>query len=250
MKIYLAGGQPTWPELAGHDLLVSFAEPRQLRILDKGWGGSVLLDSGAFTAWTKGQPIDLAAYIEFVKRRESDLAGYFALDVIPGQPGRLPTEDEAKRATEESMRNLDAMMTAGLRPMPIYHEGEPPEVLDWLVGQGHHVIGLGGTASRGRKELIDWMLPLFERHPAQRFHGLAVTQAGMVANLPFYSVDSSSWLNFARYGVTANQYLLKGRSPECLRRVGIIAIEDLKRCPSDAPATKGGQLKMFPGGAA
>ena len=248
MRIYLAGGQPSWREiLERHHLLVSYAEPQQLKIITAGWDlPGLLLDSGAFTAWTKGRPIDLKQYVEFIKRQEHLLTGYIALDVIPGVPGRLPTEDEAKEATERTLANLDLMRLAGLKPIPVFHEGEPLWVLDHYVSQGHDLIALGATASRGRPELVEWLLPLFERHPDQKFHGLAMTQKRIIEFFPFYSVDSSSWLNFARYGVDANTYLLKGRSPDCLRRVGIAAIEDIARCPADAPATIDGQLRMFP----
>lgn len=248
MRIYLAGGQLGWREqLEGHHLLVSYAEPQQLRLLTAGWDvPGYYLDSGAFTVWRQGRAIDLAAYVEFIKRHEHLLAGYIALDVIPGEPGRMPTEEEAKIATDKTMANLDLMRVAGLKPIPVYHEGEPIEVLDEYVRQGHDLIALGGTASRGRPEMVDWLLPLFERFPEQKFHGLAMTQARIIRHLPFYSVDSTSWLNFARYGVESNTYLLKGRSQGFNRALGIAALEDIARCPEGTPATRDGQLRMFP----
>lgn len=250
MKIYLAGGQTSWREqLEHHHLLVSYAEKRQLQILDTDWQTEgLLLDSGAFTVWRQGREVDLAAYIEFIKRHRHHLDGYFALDVIPGEPGRAPTADEAKAATEQSFTNLSTMQEAGLSPIPVYHEGETMGVLDTLVAQGHELIGLGGTASRGRPELVDWLLPIFERHPQQRFHGLAMTQKRIIEHLPFYSVDSTSWLNLARYGVEANLYLLKGRSGGFNRATGIAALEDLVRCPAGAKPSKEGQLALLPWG--
>lgn len=251
MRIYLAGGQLSWrDELEGHNLLVSFAESRQLKLLTAGWSvPSFYLDSGAFTAWTKGRPIELKEYVEFIKRHEHLIDRYFALDVIPGEPGRLPTADEAKAATDRTMVNLSLMMAVGLKPIPVYHEGDDAEVLAEYVRQCHEVIALGGTASRARPELVDWLLPIFERYPGQKFHGLAMTQARIIMHLPFYSVDSTSWLNFARFGVDANRYLLKGRTQAFNRALGIAALEDIAKCPPDAPPTKDGQLRMFGEGA-
>lgn len=119
--------------------------------------------------------MDLDRYITFcqdLERRAAEgtlkLDGYFALDVIPGSPHRLPTPEEAQAAIEQSRANLARMRDAGLNPIPIYHEGEPVEVLDELVAEGHRIIALRATASRGKKAVLDWLIPLFERHPDQR----------------------------------------------------------------------------------
>ena len=75
MRVYLSGPQGSWrPEMEGHHLLVSFAEARQIKLLAAGWDvPGWLVDSGAFTAWTKGRPIDLdAALFEAeIARREA-----------------------------------------------------------------------------------------------------------------------------------------------------------------------------------
>jgi ketosteroid isomerase-like protein len=282
MRLYLSGPQRDWKqELEGRHLLVSYADPGQTALLLEGWDvPGWLVDSGAFTAWTKGKPVDLDRYIAFcleLERRAAEgslkLDGYFALDVIPGEPHRLPTPEEARAAIEQSRANLARMRDAGLRPIPIYHEGEPVEVLDALVAEGHPVIALGATASRGKKAVLDWLIPLFERHPDQRFHGLAMTQGRLLRSLPFDSVDSTSWLNPCRYGLKNNMYLLKGRTREfwrylgydlapfdlestakhlgargkpVLRQVGIAALLDNWACPPGTPPSRNGQLFLAP----
>lgn len=239
MNVYLSGPQRSWrADLEGHHLLVSYAEPRQCALLTEGWDvPGWLVDSGAFTAWTKGRPIDLDAYIGFLVDLEAKAAagvlrldGYLALDVIPGEPGRLPTEDEARWATGKSLENLAKMRAAGLNPIPIYHEGEPMDLLDAYVAEGHAVIAIGATASRGKPELVDWLRPIFERHPGQRFHGLAMTQRRVIEGFPFDSVDSTTWLNFCRFGLKANKHLLEGHDSAFYRRLGIQAIENIPRC--------------------
>lgn len=250
MQIYLAGPQSDWkPELEGHRLLVSFAEPRQCRLIDAGWDvAGWLLDSGAFTAWTKGKPVDLDAYARFVDATAARLDGAIALDVIPGAPGRLPTVAEAAAATEQTIANLDWMEARfGRIVWPVFHEGEPMAVLDEYVRRGYQRIALGATASRGKKELADWLIPIFDRWPNHGFHGLAMTQARTIQNMPFESVDSSSWLNFQRYGVEANTYLLKGKSRSFYRALGIASLLDNERCPLRVQATTDGQLRLFPG---
>lgn len=231
MRIYLAGGQASWrSELEGRNLLVSFAEPKQLKLLSVDWYiPSLYLDSGAFTAWTRGKQINLSEYCEYILTKIDRIERYFALDVIPGVPGMQPTQAEIIAAAEQSIMNFICMRNQGLRPIPVYHQGEPLEVLDEYVGMGCDLIGLGGTYSRGRPSLVEWLKPIFARHPNQNFHGLAMTQARIIGSFPFFSVDSTSWLNFARFGVEANKYLLKDRSASCLRKIGIAAIEDIRR---------------------
>lgn len=248
MKIYLAGVCKAFrPVVEGHHVLVSFHESSQTRLISQGWDvAGWMLDSGAFSAWRGGRKIDLDGYMRFIDRHHHLLDSYVALDVIPGDPGRMPTADEASRATEETIQNLDKMIASGFRPVPVYHEGEPVAVLDHFVERRFPVIALGGTASRGRRELVDWLLPLFQRYPQQRFHGLAMTQERIIRNLPFYSVDSTTWLNFAKYGIEGGAYLLKGRSLDFYRRLGVACLMDMPRCPDDAPpAHEGGQLPMF-----
>lgn len=282
MKVYLSGPQRGWrAELEGQHLLVSYAEPRQLSLLAAGWDvPGWLVDCGAFTTWRQGRPVDLDRYIAFcldLERRaaagEFVLDGYLALDCIPGEPHRMPTPEECDAAVETTRANLAAMRAAGLRPVPIYHEGEPIDVLDAYVAEGHELIALGATASRGKACLINWLLPIFERHPAQRFHGLAMTQARLMSSLPFASVDSTTWLTPCKYGLAGNKYLIRGRSlgfwqrlgydfaPQCLdtaaadlaargkgvlRQVGIGALLDSWKCPPGSPASRDGHLLIAP----
>lgn len=239
MRVYLSGPQGSWrSELEGHHLLVSYAERRQIKLLDAGWDvPGWLVDCGAFTAWTKGRPVDLDQYIAFCQGLEAKKAaglpldGYLALDVIPGTyNGPMPTEDECRWALGKSLENLARMRAAGLNPVPIYHEGEPMAVLDAYVAEGHDLIAIGATASRGKPEIVDWLKPIFNRHPGQAFHGLAMTQRRCIEGFPFASVDSTTWLNFCRFGLKANKHLLEGHDRAFYRRLGIQAIENIPRC--------------------
>lgn len=166
----------------------------------RGW----LLDSGAFAVWNSGAPpIDLDAYCAFVETVKDKVDGYIALDVIPGAPGRQPTADEVGMALDHSLRNLSEMRSRGLEPMPVFHEGDPDWVLAEFVRSGAPVICLAGTVSRGKPELLPWLRRIFATYPEQRFHGLAMTQRDILCadDLPFWSVDSTTWLNPVTIGI-------------------------------------------------
>src|SRR5205807_768623 len=72
----------------------------------------VFVDSGAYSAWTKGKPIKLGEYIAFCKQI-MDMAKcpvvFAALDVIPGVKGREPTRLEIQKACDEGWENYQAM---------------------------------------------------------------------------------------------------------------------------------------------
>lgn len=44
----------------------------------------IMLDSGAYSAWTLGNSIDIDDYISFIKRKTAHLECYVNLDVIAG----------------------------------------------------------------------------------------------------------------------------------------------------------------------
>ncbi|MGH2834419.1 MAG: hypothetical protein ACRDK2_16735 [Solirubrobacteraceae bacterium] len=54
---------PKWMlgELAGQSFCVSFSDPRDIEAVHE-IGQSVMLDNGAYTAWSKGTPTDWPAY--------------------------------------------------------------------------------------------------------------------------------------------------------------------------------------------
>lgn len=235
MKIYFAGVQTGWEaELEGQHVLVAFDQKRQLKVIDA-WDNPVLLDSGAFATWRSGKEQDLEAYIAFIHEKKHRLDGYIAMDVIQG-------------SAEANLANLDTMEAAGLRPIPVFHEGDDWQLLAEYLRRGYSYVGLGGTVSRGKQELVDWLLQVFDKFPpgpTLKYHGLAMTQERIITYLSdqFHSVDSSSWLNLCRFGPEANLYMLKKRSGKFLRRMGVEAFLDMPQM--GGPPTKDGQLRLF-----
>src|SRR5690606_11430218 len=105
----------------------------------------IMLDSGAFSAWTRGEILKLDDYITFIKRYEGRLNSYINLDVIPGTRGTVPTVKEVEYAAAASLDNYKSMVAAGLRPIPVFHYGENLRWLDRLLEAGADYICLGGT---------------------------------------------------------------------------------------------------------
>ena len=148
----------------------------------------ILVDSGAFSAFTLGATIDLNAYTQWVSYW-GELFGAFAnLDVIGDAEGTL-----------QNQRAIEAM---GLKPLPIFHTGEPWEYLDRYLEDYRYVM-LGGMVpyARERHRLMPWLIKCFRKAGTQTvYHGLGLTSWYALSAFPWYSVDSSSWGSGYRYG--------------------------------------------------
>src|SRR6058998_3882472 len=99
---------------------------------------AVVTDSGAFTAWQSGKPMDVGEYIGWCRDRRSQLGAdpdmvHVSLDVIPGERSRGPTEKERKAGMAQSLANGDAMREAGLPIMEVYHQFEPVSFLETIL---------------------------------------------------------------------------------------------------------------------
>lgn len=182
------------------------------------WPTSILGDSGAFTVWTKGETVDLAAYIRWCQAYRSKREDFLAitLDVIPGQlDGGAPTRAEQESAVAQSIENSDAMRAEGVRIMEVFHWHEPIEQLRVLLErrQPGEVVGIGGLAGGGsivkKREFIDSVFfgkggvrdwcGGWEKTPP--IHGLGVSPDSPLANrVPWWSIDSSSWASPAKFG--------------------------------------------------
>ena len=148
----------------------------------------IMADSGAFSAFTLGEVIDINKYAEWVRYWSPLFTAYANLDVI----GDV-------QATYENQLELESM---GLNPLPIFHTGEPWHYLDTYIEKYPYIM-LGGMVpySLQKQLLMPWLIQCFKRADKKSlFHGLGLTSWYALSSLPWYSVDSSSWAAGFRYG--------------------------------------------------
>ena len=120
------------------DLLVSFVVLKQFVKLRKDYNiGKIIMDSGAFSVFKSGKIIDIDEYIAACKDLEGDFDEFVGLDVI-GNPREGITDVDGMK------RNLSKMWEAGVKAIPVYHQSEPIEHLDWCCANAHKI----GLASR------------------------------------------------------------------------------------------------------
>jgi hypothetical protein len=230
VRIYLAADKPnTMPPVraAGYPwLLASFAFPQTM-----GYGTrvdplaghplrSLILDSGAFTAWTKGKRIELGDYRRFAawcRDRWPELwAGgelhFVNLDVIPGVYGRASTAPERATGMAASLANADALRADGLRVMEVYHQDEPPDFLAALVARRRpgELLGLSPRNDLTPAARVTWVRQVYGAWqragtPIPPCHLLGATMRAIWETCPIYSADSITWINPQKFGTYAGR---------------------------------------------
>lgn len=145
-------------------------------------------DSGAFSADAKGETIRVEDYIAWLGKWSHLFCTCANLDVI-GNP----------EATWENQQRIEA---AGFPVLPVFHTGEPWKWLDHYL-ERYTYIALGGMVPYARypKVLMPWLIRCFQRAEGRAvFHGFGATSWAVISNLPWYSVDSSTWGTGFRFG--------------------------------------------------
>ena len=167
----------------------------------------LVVDSGAYSASTKKQTIDLDEWIAFclkVQKKRPDVE-FVNLDVI-GDGGA-------------SYDNWVKMVKAGVNAIPVYHLVTEEKWLVKYMESGAEYVGLGAIANMETNIRI-WSLDRIwetylidsDRMPKIKVHGMGLTSFPIMRRFPWYSVDSTAWLQAAMYGkifvphVTAGQW--------------------------------------------
>jgi hypothetical protein len=177
----------------------------------------ILLDSGAYSSWSKGVSIDLAQYIAFVKANKHLLTGYVTLDQIPGHSG-CGTADPSRieSAAEQSYRNHSEMKDAGLSPVPVFHQGEDISWLHRMLEDGEPYIALAPHGTR--RHVFDWLDQCFGIIGGNvKVHGLGVTTSKLMRRYRFTSVDSGTWVKQAQHGQILVPMYCHGRADYSIR---------------------------------
>ena len=148
----------------------------------------IFIDSGGFSAFTQGAEINIDEYCDFIKKYNKHITAYAQLDVIGDEQG---TQD-----------NLEYMEKRGLKPLPVFHFKGDFKRLETLSNK-YEYICLGGLVPLAKRKDI------LKSHLDQCFsiiknkckvHGFGMTGMEILKRYPWYSVDSTSWIEASRRG--------------------------------------------------
>ena len=166
----------------------------------------MLLDSGAFTAWSIGKPVQLNELIEYndnVVNTYGPMGHTFnliSLDVIPGDKGRRPLAEELAQSVERSKDNFAVMQQhfAGrAQVLPVYHTGEDVALRNHYMAMTDYLC-LSMDQTMSERDRVGWATRAAV--DGWRYHGLAATGNRMVTEVNWHSVDSSSWVTVGSMG--------------------------------------------------
>ena len=177
-------------------------------------GTKVFVDSGAFSAWSRGRKIDVDEYIDYINTNTNELTLFASVDNIPGELTRTPTLKEKQQSPILSWENYMYMrerVKEKDKLLPVFHIGEDLKYLNNMCNiilDGKHIpyIALGGTVGiRDRKIKENWYKQCFRvikdsKNPNVKVHAFGMTSLKILENFPFASADSTSWLMVANNG--------------------------------------------------
>ena len=152
-----------------------------------GYKPNILLDSGAYSAFTKKKSVNLIDYLRYIDNNKDYITDYVALDVIGN--------------TRLTINLYELMKKTGYHPIPVYNYGDTPSVLYQYINCGETKIALGGTVPiRNKKLVARWCDELHATCPNVNFHLLGSTSRVVLESSSVGSCDSSSWYMLAVNG--------------------------------------------------
>jgi hypothetical protein len=167
---------------------------------------SLMLDSGAFSAWNRGETLELKDYIAYLKQIERYLFSYVVMDVLPFGKEAERTGDAIEKAAAQSYRHLQIMKDAGLKPMPVYHQGERMEWLEKMISDGERYIGISTRKDLQADKVASWLDEVFlhlttrDGKPIVKLHGFGITKPAFLLRYPWFTTDSTTWSLNSGYG--------------------------------------------------
>lgn len=172
------------------NLLLSYAfhADTNLRMVrDRLVCGRLMIDSGAFTAWSKGKPISLDAYAEYLERWRGCWDHAVTLDVIGNG-----------RASAKNTRKLHAK---GLPVMPVFTRGDNLAEFDAMVQDSGYVCvgGLVGLPVPAQKARVK-MLQRRAQDQGGGIHALGIGSVAVLRDAMPYSSDSSTVSGAFQFG--------------------------------------------------
>lgn len=161
-------------------------------------GVKVFLDSGAFSAKSLGIEISIEEYCQYIKENE---------DIIRVEDGILVASVlDSIGDPQLTWENQQRMESLGVRPLPCFHQGEDARYLDYYVAN-YEYITVGGIVGGNPVQLEIWLDRIFNNHildgagrPKTRVHGFGMTSEYLMERYPWYSCDSSSWIQTTSFG--------------------------------------------------
>lgn len=245
MYLYFAGSRnkifdDELQRLGANRLLSNFSDRNAIYewidFFDKNpnYPGKFFVDSGAYSTFHQGKPLDVDDYINFINEIGDYVTVFAQMDCIIS-PDASPQEYAV--GEEKTWQNY-LYMCEKLKPqyvdklIPLYHAGENIErfynLLEYKHSDGRHIkyIGLGAPqrayAHIRSNYYKDWF-KIIEKssNPDVCTHAFGCTDLTVLPLYPFTSADSASWIRSSAAGnilVDDKWYSLSSRCSDITQR--------------------------------
>ena len=203
MRNYFAGGAYELGYSLMKNHLVAWIDQRELKTRSKYFNKdtNILIDSGAFSAFTKGKKIDIDEYAEFIKTfslqwKDKVNSIYFInLDSIGN--------------AEESWVNQEYLDKKGLKTIPVIHQWGFDEKNLIRAIENYDFFAFGGMVGRKQKvHTIPWLNKCYnivgkyyrKNKKLPKIHLLGVASLKILYRYPCFSCDSTAYMSINKFG--------------------------------------------------
>lgn len=177
---------------------------------------NLFIDSGAFSVAHNNKTVDIDAYIDYINSNP-EINIFVELDKIPYP---ILNKETAKESSEVSWKNylyMKERVTSPCNLLPLYHFGESIDHLKRILntpykGELPAYIGIGGRHGVSTKLQELYFQNIFDvvkssDNPNVKIHVFGMTVLSTLEKFPFYSADSTTWLQLGVNGnIFSNKY--------------------------------------------
>lgn len=158
---------------------------------------TLFMDSGAFSMYTLGIDVDLDVYGQYLANASDYIEIASNVDAIGA--GK-------ERESYDNQKYLESMRLP-VRVCPVHHARDADSWLVKYLDEGYDYIFLGGMVPESTGYLIDWLDHIFDKYLALpdgtariKVHGFGLTTLELMERYPWYSIDSTSWVQKGMFG--------------------------------------------------
>ena len=109
------------------------------------------------------------------------------------------------------------MERQGLKPLPVWHVVEPDKYLSMAMEYDYFAVGgMSLDSSVARRQRFNYVFSKIctektDFFPSHKIHGFGLSSPDLLIAYPWYSVDSSSWVQYGRYGIVLVPRRMNGK---------------------------------------
>lgn len=193
------------------NILISYLEQRKIEtLIEKNIPNiSMFVDSGAFSAFTRGKKVDIDKYIEFLNQYHEKFDLYASLDVIPD----YDSTESVRQSSIDTFNNFLYMRERLIdknKCVITFHFGEDynmlRQILQFEDGNGRlKYLALGGLARASVDDRFVFIEKCYEiirecNREDLQIHLFGVTDMSLCERFGASSVDSTTWVRAASFG--------------------------------------------------